>query len=328
MEALAGGTFGPSGVDLFFVISGFIMVFTTTGSAITPGRFMRRRIVRVVPLYWLLTLLMVMVALAAPGLFKTLRVSATTLLQSLFFVPHFSQSFPGFVFPLLVPGWTLNLEMFFYVLFAASLWLPEHVRLPVFAGFLVGLVATGAVFGPFGSAPAQTYTSPMLLEFVAGALMAAWSLQGRSIASKGGSLLLMAIGSAMLVLRDTPPLGSGTQIIGATLVVAGALDPAFGRWQSRTLRALGDSSYSLYLTHVFTLGALRAAWVKLLPGAPNLFSAILFMLLALVCCAMVGWLSYRWIESPVLRRLTRRRVDAVVSRPEREASRQKVSEPS
>jgi hypothetical protein len=65
--------------------------------------------VRVVPLCWLLTLLMVAVALVAPGLFKTLKVQASTLAQSLLFIPHFSQSFPGVVWPLLVPGWTAQL---------------------------------------------------------------------------------------------------------------------------------------------------------------------------------------------------------------------------
>ena len=71
--------FGNSGVDLFFVISGFIMVVTTAGTDVSAFEFLRRRIVRVVPLYWLLTLAMVVAAIALPSLFKTLIVAPKTL---------------------------------------------------------------------------------------------------------------------------------------------------------------------------------------------------------------------------------------------------------
>lgn len=138
MSARVPWVFGTSGVDLFFVISGFIVVVTTAGVDTKPFDFWRRRIVRVVPLYWLLTLLMVTVALIAPGLFKTLKVAPETVLQSLLFIPHFSQSFSGVVWPLLVPGWTLNFEMFFYALFGLALILPPRYRLLVLTSVLAG----------------------------------------------------------------------------------------------------------------------------------------------------------------------------------------------
>jgi exopolysaccharide production protein ExoZ len=164
MSSLVPWAFGTSGVDLFFVISGFIRVVTTSGTGMGPGEFWRRASR---PLYWLLTLLMIAVALVAPGLFKTLKVAPSTLVQSLLFIPHFSQSFPGVVWPLLVPGWTLNFEMFFYAVFGLALLLPERNRLLPLVTFFVMLTAIGLVFGPFASAAAQTYTHPMLLEFAA-----------------------------------------------------------------------------------------------------------------------------------------------------------------
>jgi exopolysaccharide production protein ExoZ len=305
MSALVPWRFGTSGVDLFFVISGFIMVVTTSGTGMRPTEFWRRRIVRVVPLYWLLTLLMVAVALIAPTLFKTLKVAPATLLQSLLFIPHFSQSFPGVVWPLLVPGWTLNFEMFFYAVFGLVLLLPERKRIVSLVSVFLLLTAIGHVFGPFSSAAAQTYTHPMLLEFAAGALIGGWWLTGRWRLPLAISSTLIALGFVLLVFRDQEPFGTSTQITGAILVVVGALDARFASWRNALPQALGDSSYSLYLTHIFTLGALRLAWNRLVPAAPTLAATLVFMLISLVVCAAVGWFVYCAIEKPLLGRLSR-----------------------
>ena len=300
------GQFGTSGVDLFFVISGFIMVVTTSGD-MRPVDFWRRRIVRVVPLYWLLTLAMVAVALAMPSLFKTLKVAPVTLVQSLLFIPHYSQAFDDRIWPLLVPGWTLNYEMFFYAVFGATLYLPRERRLTLLTTGFVFLVLIGYAFGPFASAAAQTYTSPMLLEFLAGAWIAlAWQ-RGRLQPSAALSLILIVSGFIFLAFRDQPLLGPLTQLLGATMVMAGALCPSFSRFKSRTLHAIGDSSYSLYLTHIFTLGLLRVIWTRIFPEGNGFVQACLFLLVALSACAVVGWLVFQALELPVLARLNRKR---------------------
>jgi len=298
--------FGTSGVDLFFVISGFIMVVTTSGE-VKPVDFWRRRIVRVVPLYWLLTLTMVFAALVMPSLFKTLKVAPMTLIQSLLFFPHFSQSFDDRIWPLLVPGWTLNYEMFFYAVFGATLVLPRKHRLTLLTAGFISLVLIGYAAGPFASAAARTYTSPMLLEFLAGAWIAsAW--QARRIQpGLAPSLILVLVGLALLVFRDQPPLGPLTQLLGASMVVVGALGPSFARFRNRVLHAIGDSSYSLYLTHIFTLGLLRVVWVRVFPGTPGFIEACLFMLVGLSACAGVGWLTFRALELPALAWLNRKR---------------------
>ena len=298
--------FGNSGVDLFFVISGFIMVTTTMDNPPSPLEFMRRRIVRVVPLYWLLTLAMVALALCVPNLFRTLIVAPVPLVESLLFIPHFSASFPTMVWPLLVPGWTLNYEMFFYAVFAASLWLPQRLRLPALALVFGTLVAIGLTLGPFASAAAHVYFSPLLIEFVAGAAIAtAWRLRPFAPRPVVSALLLLA-GFALLVLRDQPPLFGFTQMIGAALMVTGALNPAFAAWRLGWLQAIGDSSYSLYLTHLFTLGVLRAAWGHVLPPIATLAGASAFLVVAITACSVAGWLSYRWLETPMLHWLNAR----------------------
>lgn len=305
VKTLIPNTFGNSGVDLFFVISGFIMVITTTGSAISPVEFMRRRIIRVAPLYWLLTLAMVGAALAAPALFRTLIVTPTTLVESLLFVPHFSNSFPTMAWPLLVPGWTLNFEMFFYLVFALSLALPGRWRVIGLAGVFAALVSAGLLFGPFDAAAARVYTSLIMLEFVAGAALAKWWLQHRTEPPRAISAIAIVLGFALLLARDSAPLGTGTQMTGAVLIVFGALNAAFAGTRLPLLRALGDSSYSLYLTHLFTLGALRAVWVHVAGGSTGMASIAGFMATGLVLCAAVGYASWRWLETPLTRRLLR-----------------------
>ncbi len=305
VKTLIPNTFGNSGVDLFFVISGFIMVITTTGSAISPLEFMRRRIIRVVPLYWLLTLAMVGTALVVPTLFRTLIVTPATLVESLLFVPHYSTSFPAMAWPLLVPGWTLNFEMFFYLVFALSLALPARWRLLALALAFAALVSAGLLFGPFDAAAARVYTSLIMLEFVAGAAIAQWWLRHRAEPPRAVSAVAVVLGFALLLARDMQPLGTWTQMIGASLVVFGALNAAFAALRLPLLQMLGDTSYSLYLTHLFALGALRVVWGRLAGDSIDMASICGFMFTSLVVCAAVGYASWRWIETPLSHRLQR-----------------------
>jgi exopolysaccharide production protein ExoZ len=109
-------TFGGGGVDIFFVISGFIMVYTTQSHHVGPFSFFVNRVVRIVPIYWLLTLAVFTLAVIAPHLLGATRAAPSELLKSLLFIPFAKSN--GAVQPILFLGWTLNYEMFFYMLFA------------------------------------------------------------------------------------------------------------------------------------------------------------------------------------------------------------------
>jgi exopolysaccharide production protein ExoZ len=291
--------FGVSGVDLFFVISGFIMVLTTDGKAVTPWQFLRRRLERVVPLYWLLTLTVALLATLKPELFKTTLTPLYHVLGSLFFVPHFSPGHPGIAWPLIVPGWSLNYEMFFYLLFACSLMLPQRWRSASLLVTLFGLVGVGMVFGPFESAAAQVYTRYLMVEFASGMLLAQAWLRGRLVFPLSVAWLMISVGSIMLFFRGEPPLHEYTEVLGATAVVCGALHPSLMRWRSRFWQQLGDASYSIYLTHLFTLGFLRVVWVKMLPGSVTASQAWAFAACSLAVCSIVGILCCRYIEQPL-----------------------------
>jgi exopolysaccharide production protein ExoZ len=265
--------FGPSGVDIFFVISGFIMGVTSWEKPVGPGRFIALRVVRVVPMYWLATIGMAMM------------VGWAGIAKSLAFIPYDPS-------PVLYQGWTLNYEMFFYALFAASLWVPKRFRLAALLGCMVGLVGFGYALRP-SNPVAMTYTSSLLLEFAAGAVIGyAWVIERRLPAI---AALVCAVMGAILLCKGVP-LHGWSQKVGAVLLVAGCLNLIVCHSENRALMQLGNASYSIYLIHPFVLAAL-----KLLPvGAA-------FPALAMVASAMVGWGCFRLIEKPMtswLHRLT------------------------
>jgi exopolysaccharide production protein ExoZ len=293
--------FGFSGVDLFFVISGFIMMTTTSERAVTAGTFLRSRLIRIVPLYWLATLVMIGCFLVAPGMFKTFKLTGGAFLESMLFIPSWSVSDPGQIFPLLVPGWTLNLEMFFYVLFAGSLFLPGCYRLAAVIGMLSSLVLAGHLLHPTSNAFAVTYTSAKLLEFAAGAVIAHLWRIGKLRMSLTSAIMAIGVGTVLIVLRGGPPL-LDYAAAGSALIIGACLQPDIMAMESAVLGALGDASYSIYLSHLFTLGALRFVWARLIFAGLSPTSSIAFMAVSLVSCALVGCALFRYVERPLIAR--------------------------
>jgi exopolysaccharide production protein ExoZ len=297
-EDLNSSSFIPNGVDLFFVISGFIMWVTTAGKKVTPRDFMIRRIIRVVPLYWLMTFLMIACSLI-PGMLAKLRVSTAAVVQSLLFIPYDSITFPGHAWPVLEPGWTLNYEMFFYTLFALSLALSSRIRFGALVGLICSLTIVGVIFGPFVNPIAATYTGTLLLEFAAGMIVG--NLWLRNALRPGFAFSLAAVIAGFVLLGLRP---NYSHTVGAVLVVIGCLDPVICTLKSRLLLALGDASYSIYLTHMFALGALGVIWRHAVPHS-SLTSAAVFIIAALILCPTMAWFCFRFVEQPITALLQR-----------------------
>jgi exopolysaccharide production protein ExoZ len=284
---------GSSGVDLFFVISGFIMRITTHGKDFTAWEFYRHRIVRVVPMYWLCTLAMVAVWLS--GHMPLLpRVTPETLAKSLLFIPTV-------VGPVSAVGWTLNYEMFFYALFAISLALPARFRFAALLATLGGLVLGGYALHPINPI-AQTYTGPLLLEFAGGVIIAYLWQGGRLKTGLPVALVSIAVGTYLLLHWNEPPLYGYTQMLGSALVVIGCLHPAICDIRNRPLRVLGDASYSIYLTHTLTLSVLKAVWVHTF-AHESFALAVTFMAVSLAVSAAAGVAVNRWVEKTLTARL-------------------------
>lgn len=284
---------GAAGVDIFFVISGFIMWVICDRRPVTPIQFLTERARRIVPVYWLATA--AMVAGAMVGLFPNLKLTVVHVMGSLFFLPVRSPS-NGEIWPVLVQGWTLNYEMFFYLAFASGLLLPKALRLSAIAVLFVGLAVFGMATSP-DNAFIFTYTRPIILEFVAGMILGQAWLSGRVPGALGGAALLglglagfamIQIGGFDFDAWTCGPLAVamvlGILALEAKGLIAKWLVPAF----------LGNASYSIYLWHTFAISVVAKLGLALgLPGPLILVSSVLAGI-------AIGSLAYLMIERPLV----------------------------
>ena len=298
-------TFGAGGVDLFFVISGFIMVHTSADLFGRPGAwriFLARRIARIVPLYWLLTSILLIGGLIAPQLLNVPFGDWQHILASYLFIPSLRGG--DEIRPVMALGWTLNLEMFFYVLFAGALLLPLRRGMIALALVISGLALAGALLKP-AQVQLAFWTQQIILEFLFGCLLALVHRQGIRLPA-ASAVLLVALGFAGMFRflgldgQETiaPALRWG---LPAALIVGGAaLYRGAPPRLALLLTGLGNASYSLYLFHPFALRPLREVWVKLVGGALPLE---LYIALAMTAAALTSVLLYGCVERPIGRRV-------------------------
>jgi peptidoglycan/LPS O-acetylase OafA/YrhL len=288
---------GAAGVDIFFVISGFVMLVSTPKLVRTRDwrAFAWRRFIRIVPLYWAATTLKILSVLAVPALALRTVLRPDNIVASYLFLPWHGPD--GDMGPVLPVGWTLNLEMAFYVLFALAI-ASGRGLLRVILPFLV-LAAAASVFITPHWPGIALYCDPIVLEFGAGLCLGTWTLRGRMLPT-GPAALALAAGFALLLL--VPPVLPRVLSWGvpAALIVAGTigLEPWLRRSLPRWWLMLGDASYSIYLTHAFVVAALGPVLQRL--GLPLVVSFAMAVILGCLLSAAVG-LVCRWaVERPLL----------------------------
>lgn len=312
---LLGETHLANGVDLFFVISGFIMLVSSRRSR--PGEFFARRLIRIVPLYWVLTTVLASLLLWHPELFRASTMGAAYFGKSLLFIPYANPAQNGQMFPLLVPGWSLNFEMFFYVVFTGVLFAPLNRRLLLMGLAFTVLVALGLLVGdiPYG-AEIRFFTDFRLFEFLFGMAIAQLYIAGALRIPSAAACVLIAAGFLALLVGFPIlhlPLASAQQVLienalPAAGVVLGtvALEHNGALPKLSFLAYLGDASYSTYLSHVFSLGAARKLWTWAGLVRNSVPSAFAFIVFALALVVIGSILVYRFLEQPMLRGLQRR----------------------
>ena len=277
---------GAAGVDLFFVISGFVMVYAARdlfGAPGGPAIFLKRRLARIVPLYWVAT---GVYALVQIGQGKWGVVRPDLLLASLVFWPYSDAE--GLHLPVYSIGWTLDCEMFFYLAFALGLPFRRRFGVPLVAGGLLGLVLLGTLVTL--PQPLRFLANPILIDFLLGMglgtlYLARWRLAPRLALA---ALLLAAALFAAATLAgfnavpnvpDRFPRWIAWGVPAALLFAGAVLREGRAAAPRPALVLLGDASYALYLVHVLVIIWLR----PLLPRMTALMPEH---------AALVGWLEF------------------------------------
>jgi len=295
---------GLFGVDIFFIVSGFVMMYIITNqqsNRATSVRFLGDRIIRLVPLYWAATLLSVLIGVALPALKHEKAYSASYVIRSLLFLPSVNPS-SGAPQPVLGLGWTLNYEMFFYVVLSLLLLLGvQRLWLALLVVFS-SLVALGAWFAP-EDIVLRGWSQPIILEFMFGVLLAQAWLNGIR-ANPACQILLVCAGVIAWLLIAPPTVGHVdlrglTWGLPAAAIFAGV---AMGRHNTaypKAITVIGDASFSLYLTHLFVMRA-STLLMHHLPVS-QAWQTWFFVIVFPPAAVAFSMLSYRKFELPTMR---------------------------
>ena len=317
--------FGAFGVDIFFCISGFMIMFTTEKST---KYFFRKRLIRILPLYYLMTVGTYLLLLLFPTMFQQTRHDPSYLVKSLLFLPFDIGG--GAIQPLVRIGWTINCEMLFYLLFFIAFHISQKYRGLICGAFLAVLVGAvqifapaisswqspmGSVFSPF----LIFYGDPVMLEFVFGilayyllrCLYRRYTLHPLSKTVSLVSALCIPVIFCLLAyftprinvigFRRLPLWGLPAFCLLVLAFLAG-LNLAMPRF----LVQLGNISYSLYLVHYYPVMLLdRAVFdfstLSVLSVIGLAVSVVMSVALAYLCWLLVERKFTGWLRKVLLR---------------------------
>jgi exopolysaccharide production protein ExoZ len=284
---------GGRGVDLFFVISGFIIYYATHRATPDAGQFLRRRIERIVPLYFVVTLAVTLLGVTLPDMFGTPDwFTVRHVLKSLAFI-----SFTDGETPVVYVGWSLEYEMYFYLAAALLMALTENVWRNIVVLFSVLAILGQGPGAAAAMGPYAFFTDPLILEFVLGVIAGIAFVKGRI----EWPVLAAAACAVVVVLAADPASRVITSGLPSACLVAAAAFASRRRvapsWPERALARLGDASYSIYLVQVNTVTLATMALVTSTPGIPPLL-----LVLATSCIVTaLGLLLNIFVERPVLK---------------------------
>jgi len=308
-DVFAGFRIGATGVDIFFVISGFVMAMIYMRTPDEPGSagdFWLRRLARIIPMYWLVSSIALVIYLANPALVNA-NGGPTSIWRSYTLIPTWQESNVQF---LIGPGWSLSFELFFYLLCTGFFFIPARLAGLKILSVVLIVLALGTISG---IAPTYLFTSPLLLEFVYGSAIYGWFQRARGQLPISLGAILLVAGIAGFVAINQP----GEFVLAqrwwqaglpAAALVAGAL--SLESWvrakPSKIGLLIGNASYSLYLTHVFALGAASRVFGILQLRAHGPIVETLFWLATLAGAIAVGCTAYLMVERPITGWLTYR----------------------
>jgi len=311
-------SYGHFGVDIFFVISGFIISYIADAD---PTQFLRKRIIRIVPFYWSATICVFLIAHTFPALVRTAPTDLRTLISSLLFIPYDALNHTNpFMYgrQTLLLGWTLNYEMYFYAVLAMSLWISRRWASMISAVAILTIMAAVNAAG-VKLLPGAFYGNYIVVEFVYGILIfqafryIPW-IQKRADKLDAGFMacaILCAASFIFLLSRHQPDTGQGRFITAGlpAIVFVGCAIIFEKRYaiavRNAWLLMLGEASYVLYLTHLYVIsGALRLVFkgAQHWPPAAQ-WGLVLIFIGASIAAAIV---IHIFFERPIISALRKR----------------------
>jgi peptidoglycan/LPS O-acetylase OafA/YrhL len=300
--------FGTFGVDLFFVISGFVMVTVTRGKFQNTRQaftFLYHRISRIYPLYWLYSLLVLVVLLVQPTLVNSSQGGHINISASFLLLPQQH-------LPLLMVGWTLVHEVYFYLVFFLLLFLPEKYLVAGLGLWTVVILLFQTQTGPTASPLLNLTAHPLTLEFIGGCLLARHTGRKKSTlpAVFFTATALCVTAAAVLCFAFAGPAAGFTDSTARLRILYMGL-PALiivycmvraeqqHAFLPGPLCTIGDISYSIYLSHVLTLNLIGRIWAAFaLDSTVDNWLVLPVMPAAVIG---VGAVSYTIIERPMIK---------------------------
>jgi peptidoglycan/LPS O-acetylase OafA/YrhL len=301
MSSICVYNFGWQGVDLFFVISGFVMVFTTKKIRPSWAAFFLSRIARIVPFYWFMTLSVYLVALIFPSLLQSTNSDIYPLFSSLLFIPFVKSN--GLVEPILFVGWTLNYEMFFYLIFAVGLLFHRYYSGILFIIFILGSLCIAGQIFPTNNVILKFYSDQIILEFAMG-MCVALVLDAVPMPKYPATpvILLSSLLAALVLIlapnifKDLPRLltaGVPATVLLAAVIVIERRGNVFN---NTIMLAIGDASYALYLSHPYVTQVIEKIGqrFRFTEGA-SIFSVMVTLFLAVIFALLI----HKMVEKPL-----------------------------
>ena len=294
---------GGAGVDLFFIISGFIIARISDQPGLRGLFFFSKRLTRIAPLYYLCTLLVFMLAVNTPELLHISDTSAGDLLKSLLFIPY--EKSDGKLHPIFFLGWTLNYEMFFYLLTTIAVMAFRRRGILAVAVALLILTTIGYMNAGSKNLLIRFYCNGILLNFAYGLII--YSLYQTVGARLHRYSWLWIPGVLLISIQIYLPVPLPREFafgLPAALIVSGliGLRPQKGTL-FRSLVQLGDASYSTYLLHPFILQANATLFIAL--GLTSSTSIAVYVLISMALIIPASLLSFHYVEQLSRHKLNR-----------------------
>lgn len=302
--------FGGFGVDIFFVLSGFVMCYITD-SGESGKTFFLRRIARIVPLYWALTLITFVIAWFRPTLFNSTTADLGNLFKSLLFIPYAKEN--GSISPIIPVGWTLNYEVYFYLLIAAGTFFKRNWYVVV----SIVIVITWSISNLLKEHGdiLKFLSEQIVMEFIFGVVIYQVNKKyGEKIQSLGWliNLAIVIICYIFMALMDVlriEGLRALTLGVPSSIMLLSflSLESMFCEWPvslTKWLVEIGDASYATYLSHLYVVEGLRK--IVFARINPDWMYTPIGVALSLSSALVVGQILYYMLDRPLSSVLRRR----------------------